>query len=104
QASELAADGEAETSPAMPSRPPFLRLNEGSEDGGRLLGGDTDPCIFDLQCDPATAGEIDTGRRLLRAVATQCDRALRLGELDRVGEEVDENLPNTALVAYKGDL
>jgi hypothetical protein len=76
----------------LPDRPvaDLLELLEHPE---LVVLGDADPCVDDVHPD-------DVGHRLRR----DRDRATLGGELDRVGEEVVEDLPEPAAIGVEHDL
>ena len=92
-----AADGKAKARPAVPPRDGRIRLAERLEEPLHAVGADADAGVADLDLEPPTVGTAPcppqgrAGERQLGFAA--------LGELHRVGEEVDEDLAQPALVA-----
>src|SRR5262245_51031414 len=89
-----AADREAEAGPAEPSRRRRVGLGEGVEDEPALVRRDPDACVLYRY-----AKDHGVVRHRL-GIDANGDLA-PLGELDRVADQVDENLADTAGVAHE---
>src|SRR4051812_43771261 len=92
-ASEFPADRESEPGPLHGAVEPSVDLHERLEDLLDLIGSDPDACVFDTELNGAGIG-----------VALDRDRATLFGELDRVGQQVDENLPQLLEICVHGEL
>jgi hypothetical protein len=79
-------DRQAEADPGLRQIALVPAAFERIEDALAILGADAGPCVDHLQ------------RGDLARIADLEDHASGLGELDRVGEEVDQHLPQPALV------
>src|ERR1700730_2570631 len=89
---EITAYRQPQTNPALPADERFLQLKEGLEDRFVLFGSNADSRVADQHVDGvvyncAACADVATGRR----------------ELDRIGEEVDQNLSHPRAICPRGD-
>ena len=81
-ARELSADRQSESDPAIiPAMGAGLELHEGNEDRVELVGGNADSRVAHLGSNRRAVG-----------TALDCHAAAAVRELDRVGDEVHQNL------------
>ena len=91
---EAAADGEAQPGPAEPARGRRIGLRKGVEDEAALLGGDPDARVLDRHSQGDGVGGHGLGVDANRNFAP-------LRELDRVADQVDEDLADPSGVAHE---
>jgi hypothetical protein len=105
------ADREAEPRAAVRARERHVDLHERLEDRLQPVGRDALAGVLHAHVDPRPrARQPRVGRRLRRRArahddapgSTRRSRLARRGELDRVGEQVGEDLPHARLVAPRG--
>src|SRR5690242_1451170 len=92
-ASQIAADGEAESSTLVGARAARLELHERLEDTIELVRGDADAGVGDVQPN-----------EVLLYVATHRDPALGLTELDGIREQVEQDLTDLLGVRVDADI
>src|SRR5262249_42892545 len=90
QLDQVLADRQAQTGAAEAARGGRVGLRERAEQPGDLLGRDADAGVLDLEAQPRTA-RARPRRRAQHHLA-------RVGELERVAEQVHQDLAQPALV------
>ena len=93
QLDEAFADREAQARATVPPGDRCVGLRETPEQGRDLVGCDPDPGIGDRDVQAGAIGVVMGGD----------DDPAPFGELDRIGDQVEQDLPETVLIAEQAD-